>query len=242
MSLLQRLFRIGVSNANAVVDKMEDQVKMADQIVRELTENLQQAMNAEAQIKATALQTRANAKKEASLAAEWESKANQLLDGIESGKIEAAKGNELANEAGKNFQAHTDAAAKYNADADKQDAAIGQLDLKVRSLRDAITEAKHRTELIKSNSKVADASLAINKALSNIDTDGLMATLDRMEAKTTANQFLADAHAEVASSSMSSEQEINKLLASTGSNNALEAIKAKRAAAKAGQVTITKVD
>ena len=37
MSLLQRLFRIGVSNANAVVDKMEDQVKMADQIVRELS-------------------------------------------------------------------------------------------------------------------------------------------------------------------------------------------------------------
>jgi phage shock protein A len=181
MSLLQRLFRIGVSNANALVDNMEDQVKMADQIVRELGENLQEAMNAQAQIKATALQTRANSKKEANLAAEWEAKTNQLLDGIESGKIEAVKGNELANEAGKNFQMHTDAAAKYDADATRTEAAIAQLDIKVRSLRDAITEAKHRTELIKSNSKIADASLAINKALSNIDTDGLMSTLDRME-------------------------------------------------------------
>ena len=68
MSLLQRLFRIGVSNANAIVDQMEDQVKIADQIVRELSENLQEAMNAEAQIKATALQTRANEKKERDLA------------------------------------------------------------------------------------------------------------------------------------------------------------------------------
>jgi phage shock protein A len=235
MSLLQRLFRIGVSNANALVDKMEDEVKMADQIVRELTENLQEAMNAEAQIKATALQTRANAKKEADLANEWEAKTNQLLDGIESGKIDAARGNELANEASKNFQTHTNASAKYTADADKQDAAIAQLETKIRSLRDAITEAKHRTELIKSNSKIADASLAINKALSNIDTDGLMSTLDRMEAKTTANQFLADAHAEVASSTLSTEQEINKLLSNTSSNNALEAIKAKRAAAKSAQ-------
>jgi phage shock protein A len=235
MSLLQRLFRIGVSNANAVVDKMEDQVKMADQIVRELSENLQEALNAAAQIKATALQTRANAKKESDLGVEWEAKANQLLDGIESGKIDATRGNELANEASKNFQVHTDASAKYTADANKQDAAIAQLDIKIKSLRDAITEAKHRTELIKSNSKIADASLAINKALSNIDTDGLMSTLDRMEAKTTANQFLADAHAEVASSTMSSEQEINKLLAGTNSNSALDAIKAKRAAAKAGQ-------
>lgn len=235
MSLLQRLFRIGVANANAAVDKMEDQVKMADQVVRELNENLQEALNAAAQIKATALQTRASAKKESDLAAEWESKTNQLLDGVEAGKIENAKGNELANEASKNYQSHHDAAAKYTADADKQDAAITVLDGKIKSLRDAITEAKHRTELIKSNSKIADASLAINKAISNIDTDGLMATLDRMEAKTTATQFLADATAQVSDGNQSTEQEINKVLATTGSNNALDAIKARRAAAKTAQ-------
>jgi|GEM_PF-5429711 len=231
MSLLTRLFRIGVSNANALVDKMEDQVKMADQIVRELSENLSEALSAEAQIKATALQTRANAKKEANLASEWESKTNQLLDAIEAGTLEAVKGNDLANEASKNFQTHSAAAAKYTADADRTDAALAQLEIKVKGLRDGITEAKHRTELIKSNSKIASASLAINKAMSNIDTDGLMATLDRMEAKTTATQFLADAHAEV-SNTMSTEQEINKVLAGTNSNNALDAIKAKRAAAK----------
>jgi phage shock protein A len=71
--------------------------------------------------------------------------------------------------------------------------------------------------------------LAINKALSNIDTDGLMATLDRMEAKTTATQFLADAHASVSESTMSTSQEIDKVLAST-SSSALDAIKARRAA------------
>ncbi len=232
MSLLQRLFRIGTANANAIVDKMEDQVKMADQIVRELSENLQEALNAEAQIKATALQTRANEQKERTAASDWESKTNQLLDAVEQKKIEEAKGNELAAQSAKSYQEHLDAANKYATDATKQEAAIAQMDIKIKSLRDAITEAKHRTEMIKSNSKVADASLAINKALSNIDTDGLMATLDRMEAKTTATQFLADAHASVAESNMSTEQEINKVLASTTSSSALDAIKAKRALAK----------
>ncbi len=235
MSLLQRLFRIGVSNANAVVDKMEDPAKMADQVIRELSENLQEALSAEAQIKATALQTRANAQKEANLAAEWESKTNQLLDGVESGKIDTAKGNELAGEASKTYQMHNDAATKYKADADNQDAALAKLETKIRALRDAITEAKHRTEMVKSNAKIADASLAINKAISNIDTDGLMATLDRMEAKTTAKQFLADAHADIANSTMSTEQEINKVLGTVNSNSALEVIKAKRAAAKTAQ-------
>lgn len=235
MSLLQRLFRIGSSNANALVDKMEDPVKMADQVIRELSENLQEALTAEAQIKATALQTRANAQKEANLAAEWESKTNQLLDGIEAGKIDATRGNELANEASKSYQMHNEASAKYKVDADRQDAALSKLETKIKALRDAITEAKHRTEMVKSNAKIADASLAINKAMSNIDTDGLMSTLDRMEAKTTAKQFLADAHEEIANSTMSTEQEINKLLETTNSNSALDAIKAKRAAAKASQ-------
>ena len=231
MGILQRLFRIGVSNANAVVDQLEDQVKMADQIVRELGENLQEALNAEAHIKATALHTRANEAKERQAAIEWEAKTNQLLDAVEQKRVEETKGNELAAQAAKTFQDHLDAANKYEADAKKQEAAIAQMDIKIKALRDAITEAKHRTEMIKSNSKVADASLAINKALSNIDTDGLMATLDRMEAKTTATQFLAEAHASIAESSMSTEQEINKVLASSNSN-ALDAIKAKRAVAK----------
>jgi phage shock protein A len=232
MSLIQRLFRIGASNANAIVDKMEDQVKMADQIIRELNENLSEALNAEAQIKATALQTRANEKKERDAATEWEAKTNQLLDAVDQNKVDAAKGNELAAQAAKTFQDHQNAAAKYGADADKQDAAIAQMDTKIKALRDAITEAKHRAELIKSNTQVADASLAINKAMSNIDTDGLMATLDRMEAKTTATQFLADAHASIQDSTMSTEQEINKVLGATSSNDALEAIRAKRAASK----------
>lgn len=235
MSLLQRLFRIGASNANALVDKMEDQVKMADQIVRELNENLNEALNAAAQIKATALQTRANETKERNLANEWELKTNQLLDAVDQKKVDEAKGNELAAQASKSYQTHLDAANKYQADAARQEAAIGQMDIKIKSLRDAITEAKHRTELIKSNSQVANASLAINKALSNVDTDGLMNTLNRMEAKTTANQFLADAHAEVAESSMSTEQEINKVLGSSNGNSALDAIKAKRAAAAAAK-------
>jgi zinc protease len=92
MSILQRLFRIGVSNANAVVDKMEDQVKIADQIVRELNENLQQALNAEAQIKATALQTRANQAAQAVQVAR-EVLADFVQRGPTEAEVQAAKDN-----------------------------------------------------------------------------------------------------------------------------------------------------
>ena len=64
-----------------------------------------------------------------------------------------------------------------------------------------------------------------------MDTDGLMGTLDRMDAKVTAQEFRSQAYAEVRDTTLSSEQEINKILG-TSSSSALDAIKAKRNANK----------
>src|SRR5690606_6138137 len=40
MSFFQRLFRIGKANANAALDKLEDPVKMIEQILRELDNDI----------------------------------------------------------------------------------------------------------------------------------------------------------------------------------------------------------
>ena len=47
MSIFDRLFRIGQAEANAAVDKLEDPAKMAEQILRELRSNYQQAIQGE---------------------------------------------------------------------------------------------------------------------------------------------------------------------------------------------------
>ena len=225
MSLLKRLFRIGAAEANAAVDKLENPTKIAEQVIRELKENLQEALTAEAQIKAIALETRANEKKEREQASQWEEKVVQLMSAK---NLTPEKQTELANSAATTSKTHADAANKYKVDADKQDAALSVMDKKIKSLRDAITEAEHRAQMIKSNEKVADASLAINKALSNIDTDSLMSTLDKMEAKTSATQFLADAYESVDNSSKSTAQEIDDVLAESNKSSALDEILKRR--------------
>ena len=55
-----------------------------------------------------------------------------------------------------------------------------------------------------------------------------MATLNRMDQKATAAEFRSAAYAQIEDSTMSSEQEIDKVLGSSSASNALEAIKAKR--------------
>ena len=78
MSIFDRLFRIGKAEANAAIDKLEDPAKMADQILRELRSNYQQAIQGEAEIKALALQHRASELKARNTADEWEKKTNTM--------------------------------------------------------------------------------------------------------------------------------------------------------------------
>ena len=228
MSILDRLFRIGSAEANAAVDKLEDPAKMADQILRELRHNYQQAIEGEAEIKALALQHRASEMQYRNTAADWEKKANDLLDRVESKQLDEAKGNELAAKAAEAHETAAKQADQYKAMADKEETAVSVMDAKIKQIKDQISETESRAQLISSRAKTAEVSEKMNKTLSSVDTDGLMATLNRMDQKASASEFRAAAYAHIEDSTMSTEQEINKALGTGSSSNALEAIKAKR--------------
>jgi len=231
MGLFERIFRIGKSEVNSAVDKLEDPIKMADQVLRELRENYQQAIVGESEVKAAALQHRAEEQKARTKAEEWEKKANDLLDLVEEGKLDAEKGNTLATTAAESHAQAQKQADEFAAMAEKEEQALAVMETAIQQLKDKIAEAENRTNLLKSRAKTADVSEKINKTLSSVDTDGLMGTLDRMDAKVTAQEFRSQAYAEVRDTTLSSEQEINKIL-HTSSSSALDAIKAKREANK----------
>src|ERR1700748_3713689 len=158
MSIFDRLFRIGKAEANAAVDKLEDPAKMADQILRELRENYQQAVQGEAEIKALALQHRASELQYRNSAAEWEKKANDLLDKVESKQLDEAKGNDLATKAADAYQNATAQADQYAKMAEKEESAVNVMDLKIKQIKDQIAETESRAQMIESGAKTADGS------------------------------------------------------------------------------------
>jgi phage shock protein A len=228
MSIFDRIFRIGKAEAHAAIDKLEDPAKMAEQILRELRENYQQAITGEAEIKAQALQHRAQEEQAKNKAADWEKKANELLDRVEQKQIDEAKGNDLASKAAQEYQSALNEAAQYGGMAEKEEAALALMDAKLKQIKESIAETENRAKLIASRQKTAEVSENINKTLSNVDTDGLMATLNRMDAKATAGEYRAAAYASVADAGLTTEQEINKVLNNNSATSALDAIKAKR--------------
>src|SRR6201985_3803528 len=195
MSIFDRLFRIGKAEANAAVDKLEDPAKMADQILRELRENYQQAVQGEAEIKALALQHRANELQYRNTATDWEKKANDLLDRVETKQLDETKGNELAAKAAEAYQSALNEADQFGKMAEKEESALSVMDLKIKQIKDQIAETESRAQLINSRAKTAEVSEKINKKLSNVDIDGLRATLNRMDEKRSAQEFRAPSYA-----------------------------------------------
>lgn len=223
VSFRERIARIFKAKANTLADSMEDPTEMANQIVRELNESLQRAIDGEAQIKTIVISNRAKQVAAEKRADEWKAKTNQLLDRIKSGALEAAKGNELAGEAAKTYQAAMDEAARFKTIADNADQKEKVMAKQVVDIRNRINDAKTKTIEIDARAKAAEAMELVNKTLSSVDTNGLMNTLDRMEEKVMNKENKAQAYSEIDSSTRSTQDEINAALGKSTPEDALAA-------------------
>ena len=230
MSILSRLFRVGEAKANTVVDKMENPVEMSEQILRELNEQLQKGIESEAEVKAIALGHRAEEKSNLDKSEEWKKKAFMLLDKLDTATTDEEKTNlnklaETAAQSNKDYQVKAQQAGQ---NADREEKSLAIMDKKLKDLKDMITKTKNDVEMIKSQQKTAEASEKINKAMSTIDTDGLVQTMTRMKEKVAATEFRAQAYAEVNDQTLSSEQEIDKVLNTDTPSSALDELRKQR--------------
>ena len=58
MGIFSRLFKIGQAEAHNVIDKLEDPIKLTEQGIRDLKKNLDQSLQAFAEVKALAIRSK----------------------------------------------------------------------------------------------------------------------------------------------------------------------------------------
>ena len=92
MGLFQRIFKVGESQAHSLVDKLEDPIKMTEQGIRDLKNDLQKAMTSLAQVKAIAIRHKKDAEDQKKQAADYERKAMMLLQKMQGGDIDHMNG------------------------------------------------------------------------------------------------------------------------------------------------------
>jgi len=229
MGIFSRLFTIGKAETNAAIDKLEDPIKMTEQGIRDLKQDLDKSLQALAEVKAMAIRSKKSLQTAKSTADSYEKKAMLLLQKAESGGIEPAEADRLATEALTRKEEAMADAQRAQEEINRFDKNISQLDANVKKLKSTISRYENELKTLKARSKVSSATKKINKQLSGIDSSGTVSMLEKMKEKVEQQEAMSEAYGEMSTESRSIDEEIDTVLDENQvkASNSLEELKAK---------------
>lgn len=228
MGIFSRLFKVGQAEAHAIVDKLEDPIKITEQGIRDLKMDLQNAMTGLAEVKGVSIRLTKEAEDAKRQADEYERKA-MLLQRFKDGQIDQAQADRLATEALNQKELAGQRATRMSKDAEQQQRMAAQLQEKVQQLKTAITGYEQELVTLRGRAKTAESTKKINQQLAKVDSSSTIAMLERMKRKVEEDEALAQAYGEVAQVDTSVDAEINKALASGQPSQAQDQLQAMKA-------------
>ncbi|MSR82566.1 MAG: PspA/IM30 family protein [Candidatus Latescibacteria bacterium] len=210
--IFQRLFKTGQAEAHSLVDRLEDPIKLSEQAVRDLRKDLHESLQSLAEVKAIVIRVNKEAEDNKRLAADYERKAMLLLQKSQGGELVPAEAERLAREA---LNRREEAAARA-LEASQQALSQGQMADKLQSnineLKSKVAGYENDLIMLKARSKTANATRKINQRLANVDPSGTVSLLERMKEKVNDQESLAQAYGEMADTTHTVDEEINKAL------------------------------
>ncbi|MDH3604448.1 MAG: PspA/IM30 family protein, partial [Candidatus Tectomicrobia bacterium] len=190
MSIFQRLFKIGQAEGHNVINKLEDPIRMTEQGLRDLKSDLQSAMTGLAEVKGVAIRLTKEAEQDKRQASEYERKAMLMLQCAQAGHMDMAQAEDLATEALTMKDSASERAIRLFKDAEQQQRLASQLQEKIGQFKSTISTHENELITLRGRAKTAAATQKINQQLSQIDSSGTIALLERMKNKVEEDEAL----------------------------------------------------
>lgn len=213
MGIFKRLFKVAESEAHSAVDKLENPIKLTQQGIRDLKKDLQASMKSLAEVKALQIRARRETEDKKEQAATYEKKAMLLLKAAQNGALDSAEADRLAGEALAKKEAASTQALTTAKGLQKQDTMVAQLEANTRKLKSQIASWESELATLTARAKVAGATRKLNQQLAQVDSTGTLAMLEKMKAKVSEEEALAESYGEIAMIETSVDAEIDKALA-----------------------------
>ena len=228
-NIFKRLFKIGEAEAHAVIDKLEDPIKLTEQGIRDMKKDLDKSLTSLAELKAMAIRSKNETKSYQDKAKDYEEKAMLLLKKANDGSLDVAEADRLASEALVKKGECDEHLARNQAELERFEKSIATMDGNIKNLRSTISQWENELKTLKARAKVSAATQKLNKQLSNIDSSSTINMLERMKEKVEQQEALAESYGEIANESKSIDSEIDKALegSKAKASTDLEALKAK---------------
>ena len=220
MNIFKRLLRIGAAEMHSAVDKMEDPIRMTEQGIREMREDLDKAIESLAQIKAMAIRAKNDKAKKQAEAQDYENKAILLLTKAQKGELNMAQAERLATEA---LTLKDNLLVEAHALEEQQqthETATTGIQQNIDVLKFNITKWENELKTLKSRIRVSRATKEVNKQMAMIDSNSTISMLQRMKEKVEEEEALAQAYGEIGSAKSTVDDEIDQAIGQDNKVNA----------------------
>ncbi|MFZ9228937.1 MAG: PspA/IM30 family protein [Prochlorococcaceae cyanobacterium] len=196
MGFFDRLSRLLRANVNDLISKAEDPVKILDQSVEDMQNDLVKLRQAVASAIASQKRIANQAEQADAQAKTWYERAELALQ----------KGEEdLAREALSRRKTYQDSATALNNQLQSQAGQVDTLKRSLVALEAKIAEAKTKKDMLKARAQAAQAQVQLQSAVGNLSTNTSMAAFERMEEKVEALEAQSQAAAELAGADLESQ-------------------------------------
>ncbi|WP_121667134.1 PspA/IM30 family protein [Mesonia aquimarina] len=210
MNIFRRLFKIGQSEANSTIDKMEDPIKMTEQGIRDMKQDLEKSLEALAQVKALAIRAKNDQEEHQDKAEDYHNKAILILKKAEKEQMEKEEADRLAKQALLKKEESQQHVTRAKEEVKKFNESIIQLENNIQGIKANISNWENELKTLKARVKVSSATKNLNKQMAEIDSSSTVSMLERMKEKVAQEEALAEAYGDIANASKSIDEELEK--------------------------------
>ena len=211
--LAKRTAKIAESESNSALDKLEDPVKMSEQIIRDMSKKLEGGLEGQAKYKASIKRKEKDiitlkARKE-----EWEEKAGKIKTKVKSEAISKEDAMEGLTTCLNTIENIKDTIEKEEKILSVQNGKYKEFSARVTRLKETIKEANESLRQLRADAELAKVNKEIGKEFASIDgVNNAASQLEKLREKVDADMALGDAYSDLENDNKTAEDKVNDLL------------------------------
>lgn len=212
MNVLRRLFKIGQAETHSAIDKLEDPINMIEQGLRDMRENQDKALRALAEVKAMHIRRSKDLKENETLEEDLQNKSVLLLKKSQQGELDTQEAENLVKGNLKRKAQVAQEILLIRDEVSNLEKQVGTLEQNLSRIKTGIQQWENELRTLKARIKVSSATEKINKQMTNMDSTGVVAMLERMKEKVVQDEALAEAYGEMANANQTHDEKLKKTL------------------------------